>query len=418
MLRWVVVAVIVIAGAIARAGTPARPWEGHKIASVELRGNRRVADQELRAVIASRAGTTFHADTLEADVRALWKLGKLADVQIEGDVKPDGSLVLAFVVTERAEIGRVVVTGNHAIGDPDIRAAIELGATLDITAVNKSRERVLDLYRSEGFISATVGYQLVPAGSDRVDVTFAIEEKQRAAVHTLRFVGNHDITAADLRRAVQTRAGETFRQEVFERDLLLVSAYYWDRGYANVKVGEPTQTLSPDGTTLDIVIPVDEGPMFTISAVRTTGELLDSARDTLQMVKVRPGNVFSRTEIATDRETLSLRYQDDGYADALVLPLTKVDVAARTIELTFDVKRGVVASFASVHIWGNSKVPEGTIRNELVFREGDTFNGTALEVSKQRLEALRLFDQVVVSTKHPGGAADLVEVNIEVTERP
>jgi len=415
ILRSVIVVAVVLAGSLAGAGTP---WEGHRIERVELRGNRTVADRELRAVLTSRAGATFHADTLEADVRALWKLGKLADVQIEGDLQPNGSLVLQFVLTERAAIRKATVSGNVAIAEADVLAAIELGSTLDITAVHRSRERVLDLYRSAGFISATVTYRIVPAGKDQVDVAFTIDEKHRVAVRVLRFVGNHDIPAANLRDAVQTHAGDTFRQEVFERDLLLISAYYWDRGYATVRVGEPTQTLSPDGRMIDIAIPIEEGPTFTISAVHATGELLDSARDTLHMLKVRRGNLFSRTEIATDRETLSTRYQDDGYADAMVLPLTKIDLPARTIDLTFDVKRGVVANFAAVHVWGNAKFPESVIRNELLFREGDLFNETALEQSKQRIEALGLFDEVVFSTKHPGGAADLVEINIEVTERP
>jgi len=234
----------------------------------------------------------------------------------------------------------------------------------------------------------------------------------------VRFVGNRGPSAADLRRAVQTRAGDTFNQEVFERDLLLLSAYYWDRGYANVRIGEPTRTLSADGRTLDISIPIEEGPTFTISAVHATGELLDSVDDTLLMLQVHPGNLFSRTAIATARETLQTRYQDDGYADAMVLPLTKVDLVHRSIDLTFEVKRGVVASFDAVHIFGTAKISEARIRNELVFREGDSFNETALEISKRRLEALGVFDQVVVSTKHPGGTASLVEVNIEVTERP
>ncbi len=413
-LRLVIVAGVVLAASLAAADA----WEGHTIERVAIRGNRTVSDDDVRAQLASQPGTRFHADQLEADVRALWKLGKFADVQVEGDVSPSGSLVLTFVITERAAIGRTVVTGNHALADTDVLAVIDVGAILDIAAVKKSRERVLDLYRSEGFISATVAYEIVPAGKDRVDVRFVIDEKHRVAVHEVRFVGNRGPSAADLRRVMQTRAGGTFNQELFERDLLLLSAYYWDRGYANVRIGEPARTLSADGRTMDVSIPIEEGPTFTISAVHATGELLDSEDDTLLMLKVLPGNLFSRTVIATDRETLQTRYQDDGYADATVLPLTKVDLVRRSIDLTFEVKRGVVASFDAVHIYGNAKISETRSRNELVFREGDSFSETALEISKQRLEALGVFDQVVVSTKHPGGTASLVEVNIEVTERP
>jgi outer membrane protein insertion porin family len=415
MFRSVLVAVVLAASAAA-AGTPVRPWEDRTIERIDVHGNRAVSAADVRAALASRPGTKFHAETLEADVRALWKLGKFADVQIEGDVSPSGALALTVVVTERAAIGKAIVAGNHALADAAVLDVIDLGATLDLNAVQTSREHVLELYRSEGYLAATAAYQIVPAGKDRVDVRFVIDEKHRVSVHDLRFAGNHGATAAELRAELQTRRGETFRQEVFERDLLLLSAYYWDRGYANVRVGEPTRTLSPDGRTIDITIPVEEGPTFTISGVHATGELLDSAKDTLHMLKVRPGNLFSRTVIATDRELLSTRYQDEGYADAEVLPLTKVDLPHRTIDLTFEVKRGVVTSFEHVYILGNTTTPDSTIRNALVFREGDPFSETALEISKKRLEALGIFDQVVVSTKHTGGAPELVDVNIEITE--
>jgi outer membrane protein insertion porin family len=408
-VRCLIVAMVVLAASVAGAD---KRWEDRTIERVEVRGTR----TDVLAVLASRAGAKFHADTLEADVRALWKLGTFSDVQIEGDVTATGSLVLTFVVTERAAIGHVLVTGNRAIADAAVLAAIDLGTSLDVARVNASRDRVLDLYRNEGFVAATVAYEILPAGPSFVDVRFSIDEGRRVSVRDLRFIGNHGAPAAELRGALQTRRGETFQQEVFERDLLLLSAYYWDRGYANVKIGEPARTLSADRRSIDITIPIEEGPTFTISAVQATGELLDSAHDTLHMLKVRPGHLFSRTEIATDRELLSTRYQDEGYADAIILPLTKVDLAHRTIELTFDVKRGVLASFDHVYILGNTATLDSTIRNQLAIREGDQFSETAIEVSKKRVEALGLFDEVNVSTKHAGGAPDLVDVTFEVTE--
>lgn len=399
------VMVVVLAGSIASAG----PWEERVIERVE-------APADVRAALASRPGTKFHADTLAADVRALWKLRKFSDIQTRGEVTASGSLVLTFVLTERAAIGKARLSGNRALADAAVLDVIDLGTSLDIAAIHTSRERILDLYRSDGFVSATVDYEIVPAGSGKVDVRFTIDEGPQVSVHDLRFTGNHDVPAATLRRALQTRPGHTYQQEIFERDLLLLSAYYWDRGYANVRVGEPTRTLSADKRTMDITIPIEEGPTFTISAVHATGELLDSEAETLRMMQVRAGDLFSRTVIANDRETLSTRYQDQGYADAMILPLTKVDLADRTIALTFEVTRGAVARFDRVNVFGASPSEESSIRGLLAVHEGDQFSETALEVSKQRIEALGEFDQVTVSTKHPGGAPDRVEVSIEVTE--
>jgi len=208
-----------------------------------------------------------------------------------------------------------------------------------------------------------------------------------------------------------------YGQEAFEREMMLVSAHYWDRGYANVKVGTPQLRLSRDKQYMYLSIPVDEGPVFTIGTVNFKGDLIGGAPKNLEKVKVRAGMTFSRTRIAEDRENLSAFYQDQGYAYANVLPLTKVDLEKRTISLTFEVSRGKRAYFERINIRGNSKTRDKVIRREMKISEGELFNNTNLEISKRRINALGFFENVVVSTKR-GSSDEFVEVNVEVIERP
>src|SRR6185295_10156841 len=134
-------------------------------------------------------------------------------------------------------------------------------------------------------------------------------------------------------------------------------------------------------------------------------------------IKIRPGMTFSRTRIAEDREKLSNYYQDQGYAYANVLPLTKVDLPNRKINLTFEVARGKKAYFERINIRGNAKTRDKVIRREMKISEGELFNNTNLEISKRRIQALGFFENVVVSTKR-GSSDEFVEVNVEVNERP
>src|SRR4051812_836969 len=128
-------------------------------------------------------------------------------------------------------------------------------------------------------------------------VAATVAEAHPGSVRALRFTGNHRVATAELQAQLDTRAGTTFRPEELERDLFVLSAYYWDHGYANVKIGEPKRELSPDAQTIAIEIPIVEGPTFTVSSVQASGELLDSEDDTLWMLQTRPGMLFSRTKI-------------------------------------------------------------------------------------------------------------------------
>jgi outer membrane protein insertion porin family len=402
--------------------------QGRAIERVQFRGNRKVEDDAIRVQLLSKEGTLLDAAKLREDLRAMWKMGFFADIDVEAEVRPSGGVTITFAVKEKPSIRKVLVAGQSELGMDKINEVIdlELDAIVDISKVKKNRDKISELYVQKGFYLATVDWEIKPVNEAEVDVYFKVDEKAKVKIRDVQFIGNATITDDELRGAIATRRQDslgflndsgTYSQEAFERDLLLISAYYWDRGYANVKVGAPQLRLSRDKQYMYLSIPVDEGPVFTIGSVNFKGDLIGTAEKNLDKVRIRAGVKFSRTMIAEDREKLSNYYQDQGYAYANVLPLTKVDLPNRKINLTFEVARGKRAYFERINIRGNSKTRDKVIRREMKISEGEMFNNTNLEISKRRINALGFFENVVVSTKR-GSSDEFVEVNVEVSERP
>lgn len=402
--------------------------QGRPIERVQFRGNRKVEDDAIRVQLLSKPGALFDAAKLREDIRAMWKMGFFADVSVEAEVGASGALTLTFAVKEKPSIRKVLVAGNRDLGLDKINEVIdlELDTIVDIAKIKKNREKVADLYVQKGFYLATVDYEIKPVNEAEVDVWFKVDEKAKVKIRDVQFIGNHALSDDELRLAIQTRRQDAlsflndsgvYSQEAFERDLLLVSAHYWDRGFANVKVGTPQLRLSRDKEYMYLSIPIDEGPVFQIGAVGFKGDLIGTPANNLSKIHMRPGMTFSRTMIAEDREKLSAYYQDQGYAYANVSPLTKVDLATRRISLTYEVARGKRAYFERINIRGNAKTRDKVIRREMKIAEGELFNNTNLEVSKRRITALGYFENVAVSTKR-GSSDEFVEVNVEVSERP
>ncbi|HMG20435.1 MAG TPA: outer membrane protein assembly factor BamA, partial [Kofleriaceae bacterium] len=402
--------------------------QGRPIERVQFRGNRKVEDDAIRVQLLSKPGTLFDSAKLREDIRAMWKMGFFADVNVEAEVGTAGGLTLTFAVKEKPSIRKVLVAGNHELGLDKINEVIdlELDTIVDISKIKKNREKVSDQYVQKGFYLATVDYEIKPVNEAEVDVWFKVDEKAKVKIRDVQFIGNRSIADDELRLAIQTRRQDAlsflndsgvYSQEAFERDLLLVSAHYWDKGYANVKVGTPQLRLSRDKEYMYLSIPIDEGPVFSIGTVNFKGDLIGTPADNQLRIRMRPGTTFSRTQIAEDREKLSAYYQDQGYAYANVSPLTKVDLPNRKISLTYEVARGKRAYFERINIRGNSKTRDKVIRREMKIAEGELFNNTNLEVSKRRITALGYFENVTVSTKR-GSSDEFVEVNVEVSERP
>jgi outer membrane protein insertion porin family len=410
------------------APTPALQLQGRAIERVQFRGNRKVEDDAIRVQLLSKPGTLLDAAKLREDIRSMWKMGFFADVDVEAEIGASGGVTLTFAVKEKPAIRKVLVAGNNDVGLDKINEVLdlELDAIVDITKVKKNREKIADLYVQKGFYLATVDYEIKPANESEVDVWFKIDEKSKVKIRDVEFIGNATISTEELRGAIQTRRADalsflndsgTYSEEAFQRDLLIITAHYWDRGYANVKVGTPSLRLSRDKQYMYLSIPIDEGPIFTISKVAFKGDLIGKPDDNLARVKLRSNSKFSRTQIQEDREALSAYYQDKGYAYANVLPLTKVDLDKKQIALTWEVARGKRAYFERINIRGNSKTRDKVIRREMKIAEGELFNNTNLEISKRRIMALGFFENVVVSTKR-GSSDEFVEVNVEVIERP
>src|SRR5580765_7839230 len=132
---------------------------------------------------------------------------------------------------------------------------------------------------------AEVSYELKRGTPAEVDVWFHVTENAKVEVRRVNFVGNHAVSDADLRDVIVTREGSllsiltsagTYREDVFQRDLLLIQAHYWDRGYVQIKVGNPLVELSPDKQSMYITISIDEGPQYTLGKVDITGDLLET----------------------------------------------------------------------------------------------------------------------------------------------
>jgi len=76
-------------------------------------------------------------------------------------------------------------------------------------------------------------------------------------------------------------------------------------------------------------------------------------------------------------------YQDEGYAFANVIRNLNVVPGENKVDVEFSFEKGKIAYFGRIKIKGNSKSRDKVVRRELLIREGQKFNGTALRHQKK-----------------------------------
>src|SRR5665213_131413 len=298
---------------------PAAPAPNLKVIKLQFRGNRKVEDDAIKVNLKTAPGVTLSQETVRDDVRAIWKMGYFEDVQVEVSEGKGGSVV-TFVLREKPAIAKIYVAGNDELSLSKINEVLDIkkDQILDLAKIKKNVEKIKDAYVEKGFYMAEVSYEIKRDSSATVDVWFHIRENAKVEVRRVNFVGNHAISDAELRGVISTQEGNilsvltsagTYREDVFQRDLLLIQAHYWDHGYVQVKVGSPLVELSPDKQSMYITISIDEGPQYHLGKVDVTGDLLMPKEFFLSRVSVKPGEIFNRSKLSDDLQKLTDYYK-------------------------------------------------------------------------------------------------------------
>jgi outer membrane protein insertion porin family len=399
----------------------------NKVVRIHFRGNRKVEDEAIRVNLTTQMGEPYSPARLREDVRAIWKMGFFDDVQVDVTETKQGYVVV-YVVKEKPSIHKILVAGNKEVELSKINEVLDLkrDQILDVAKVKKNIEKIHDVYIDKGFYLAEVDYEIRPAGTNQVDVVFKVDERSKVEIRRINFIGNRALGDDELRGVMSTAEGGlfsfvsssgTYKEDQFQRDLVLLTAHYYDHGYINVKITRPEITLSPDKRYMYIQIAIDEGPQYKIGKLDFKGDLMGPKKLYFDRLHIKPGEIFNRSKLSQDMFALNDFYKDQGYAYVNVTPLTAIDAEKLTVDLTFDVQKGQPVYFERINIRGNSKTRDKVVRREMKVAEGELYNQTLLDLSKRRVQALGFFDKVDLSTKR-GSSDDRIEVNVEVNERP
>ncbi|MCP4449531.1 MAG: outer membrane protein assembly factor BamA [Myxococcales bacterium] len=395
---------------------------------VQFRGNRKVEDAAIRVNLLTKVGTKLDLNKIREDIRSMWKMGFFSDITVEAMPSAKGGVVVVFAAKEKPSVRKILISGNDGLDLEKINDVLDLkrDGILNITKIKANRTKIHDLYVEEGYYLAGVDYEVTVVNEAEVDVVFVIDENSKVEIREVSFIGNEQIPDSELRAIIQTSKGGAlsflsdggvYQEEMFERDLLMITAYYYDRGHINVKIGTPQIRLSRDKKYMYLSIPIDEGPVFEVGTINFKGDMIGEKEAYYNRLTIKPGSKFNRSKVGQDIVRLNDYYKDRGFAYVNVTPLTNVDLDRKIVDISFEIEKGKKVYFERINVRGNSKTRDKVVRREMKISEGELYNQTNLEISKRRVTALGFFEKVDISTKR-GSSDEFIVVNIEIAERP
>jgi outer membrane protein insertion porin family len=418
--------------------TEAELARGKRISEVQVVGNRRIADEEISSIVKwLRVGKAFNPRGMTRDVRELWDTGYFDDIEVDLTKKGEDEVELRILVRERPSVKAVEFSGQSVLDEDDLKEVaekeIKIGSIISHTAIRRAVQKLRDKYAEEGHFLAEAHYEILPRKDNQVVVKFTIREHEKVTVRRVTFIGNHSISDEELRDLMLTGqmglfsfgSGGPFRQDAFERDVLVISSHYYDNGFLSVQVAAPRVMLTPDRSGIDIVLTIDEGPRYKIRRLSVTEvdadgreiEPIGGRRKLREMIRAKAGEWFNRAELVKDLSEIQTLYRDHGYANVDAPPDTKLYPKSQEVDVIIKIRRGELVHFGRIEIRGNTKTRDKVIRRELEIAEGELFSETKLEKSRRRIAALGYFERVDLNSEASENKGR-IDVNIEVTEKP
>jgi len=389
---------------------------------VKIQGNIRVEEEGIRLHLQARAGEAFDPAVVEKDVKSIYRMGFFDDVQAE--LSPEA--VLIYAVKEKPYVNEVRIQGNSQISKEKVETAFGIAprTILDRDKIVEGIGKVKKLYSEQGYVNASVDYNVTTAENNQAVVFVDIEEGNRLLVKRISFQGNHAFSEKDLKGLMGTKE-EWFLSFITNRgvldhdsltnDMAILASHYYDHGFINHKISEPV--ILRNRQDIEIVIRIEEGEQYRVGKVEVGGDMVEDPKLLLKKMQLTQGQIFRGSRLRQDISNLTDTYADKGFAFAQVDPVTKVNPKEKNVDISLVVTKGPPVYFNRVLVSGNNKTRDKVVRRAVVPAEQEIYSSNKVKQSRSALQRTGYFEDVQLSTKKTD-QPDAVDLLVDVKEGP
>ncbi|SER46179.1 Beta-barrel assembly machine subunit BamA [Tranquillimonas rosea] len=323
---------------------------------INIEGNDRLSDDELRPLVESTPRRVYNPTQAEADAAAITNAYQQAG-RVAASVSPriiersDNRVDLVFEVAEGgvSEIERVSFVGNRAYSDRRLRGVLE----------TKQAGLLRQIIQRDTFVSDRIGY-----------------------------------------------------------DRQLLTDFYNSRGYADFRITNVSSEFARDRGAFFIQFNIEEGQQFDFGQITASSDLAEvNAQEFLNVARTRAGSTYTPTAIERDVARMERLAIQKGLNFVRVEPQISRNERTLTLDVNYRLTRGPRVFVERIDIEGNQTTLDRVVRRQFRTVEGDPFNPRQIRQAAERIRALNYFSNVDVETSQ-GSAEDQVVVDVNVEEQP
>ncbi len=418
------------------------------IERIDIRGNRRMKEDDIRSYISSHAGDAYDEDRLSYDLRYLYKTAKMFENIEVTSVDGDTGKIVTFYFTEKPLLREIKYQGNKSFTESNIldhfkerKVGIVQDSTYEPSKVQAAARALKELMVQNGRPLGTVRYQAEDVPPNGMRLTFIMNEGPKVRIGDIRFVGNKIFSDLELKTALKLtkergvtsifKGTDKYYPDklAYDIDTNLVS-YYQERGYLQVQVGDPLSRIfeGPRGympmlrktrEQFLVEIPIDAGEQYRLGELKVNNCGMLKCDFIASLFRMNKGDILNYKRVKSTIDDIKKLYGNYGFIDADLIPEQTPHPDTKTIDLSFNLDPGKQFTVHHIEFEGNTKTRDKVMRREFMLAEGAPFSTRLLDVSVQKLNMLGYFDKIEDKdyTVTPDQKTTSVDVTVKVKEK-
>jgi outer membrane protein insertion porin family len=326
--------------------------EGQRVAAIAIVDS---AGQDVKPANVSlplEVDKPFDYSAERESIRALYRTGDFADIQVHAEPSADG-VRLRFVVTRNFYNNVVRVDG---LKPPPTEAAalasmrLGLGEAFRESALKEAIERLKDTLRAEGLYQADVKFILTPHPDTRqMDVRVIVTAGIRASISSFVFKNQTPFHDADLAARSGVKVESSLTSARLTRASQKLKKYLVNQGYLGAGILITPGAYDAKTNSVPLTYNVTTGPKVSVTL---SGARLSQSK-LRQLLPIYAEGAVDQDLLQEGRRNIRDYFQRQGYFDADVQVNSHDDPATGQRVIAYEIARGDKFRLAAITFSGN-----------------------------------------------------------------
>jgi len=395
-----------------------------KIKEFKISGNQRLAKETIVLFTDLSIGDDIDQDIINISFKKLFETNYFKNLKI--DFK-DG--IVLIDVIENPIIEKITINGikNKSILR-ELEKVTRKSEKYPFIEANiiKEKNQLNNIVRSNGFYFAEINTKVIEKNNS-YDLIYNFNLGKRVKINEISFVGNKIFNTRKLRKIILSEESRPWKfltsnkyldPNRISTDINLLSNYYKNKGYYNVKIKSTYVTVS-NNENFKLIFSIEAGNKYYFNNIslniskdyteenfKLLQKIFSNLKDDVYSLSVINDIKDEIDKIALQKEFLFI---DSKYEQSIV--------ENNRINIDFYFTKLEKSYVDRINIFGNFITEEKVIRNALIVDEGDPYNQILFDKSINNLKSKGIFKSVKSDISNSFNEKNKV-LNITVEEKP